>query len=29
VRDAAAADSDEGDEKVHEAVAAVERLLRA
>jgi DNA-binding FrmR family transcriptional regulator len=29
VRDASAADRDEGDAKVHEAVAAVERLLRA
>ena len=29
VRDAAAADSDSGDAKVHEAVQAVERLLRA
>ena len=29
VREAAATDSAEGDAKVHEAVAAVERLLRA
>ncbi|MGQ0824405.1 MAG: metal-sensitive transcriptional regulator [Actinomycetota bacterium] len=29
VRDAASADGDEGDAKVHEAVQAVERLLRA
>jgi DNA-binding FrmR family transcriptional regulator len=28
VRDAAASDSDAGDAKVHEAVAAVERLLK-
>jgi DNA-binding FrmR family transcriptional regulator len=28
VRDAAAVDGEEGDAKVHEAVAAVERLLR-
>lgn len=29
VRDAAATDGEEGDAKVHEAVQAVERLLRA
>ncbi|MDZ4826524.1 MAG: metal-sensing transcriptional repressor [Actinomycetota bacterium] len=29
VREAARPDSDEGDNKVHEAVQAVERLLRA
>ena len=29
VRDAAEADADDGDAKVHEAIAAVERLLRA
>ena len=29
VRDAASADAEGGDEKVHEAVQAVERLLRA
>ena len=29
VADAVRADDDQGDEKVHEAVAAVERLLRA
>jgi hypothetical protein len=29
VRDAAQADTGDGDAKVHEAVAAVERLLRA
>jgi CsoR family transcriptional regulator, copper-sensing transcriptional repressor len=29
VREAAESDADAGDEKVHEAIAAVERLLRA
>ena len=29
VREAAEADADDGDAKVHEAIAAVERLLRA